>query len=113
MKLLPLGSVITVKNRKISIIGYGSVDKDETSTSGYFVVPYPIGFTNIEKVFFIPHNTEFEVVAEGYKTDPSDKVLDMLAKGFEMVKKIPYDDLLKINEAFRKVSLKQKEESNE
>lgn len=113
MKLLPLGSVITVKDRKVSIIGYASVDKDDISTAGYFVVPYPIGFTNIEKVFFIPHNTEFEVVAEGYKTDPSSQVLDMLAKSFEMVKKVPYDDLLRINEAFRKVSLKRKEESNE
>lgn len=104
MKLLPLGSVITVKSRKISIIGYGSVDKDETSTSGYFVVPYPIGFTNIDKVFFIPHDTKFEVVSEGYKTEPSEQVLDMLAKGFEMAEKIPYYDLLKINEVFRKVS---------
>ena len=109
MKLLPLGSVITVKDRKVSIIGYASVDKDEISTAGYFVVPYPIGFTNIDKVFFIPHNTPIEVVAEGYKTESSKQVLDVLAKGFEIAQKIPYDDLLKTNEAFRKVLLKQKE----
>lgn len=113
MKLLPLGSVITVKDRKVSIIGYASVDKDETSTAGYFVVPYPIGFTNIDKVFFIPHTTQFQVVSEGYKTEPSEQVLDVLAKAFDMAKKVPYDDLLRINEAFRKASLNQKEASNE
>lgn len=112
MKLLPLGSVIKVKDRKVSIIGYGSDEKDETMTVGYFVVPYPIGFTSIEKVFFIPHNTEIELVAEGYKTEPSEQALNLLVKSFEAAKKIPYDDLAKINEALKKLSLKQKEDSS-
>lgn len=113
MKLLPLGSVIKVNSHKVCIIGYGSIDKETASTSGYFVVTYPIGFTNIDKVFFIPHNANMEVVAEGYKTAPSEQVLDTLAKSFEMVEKVPYDELLKINEAFKKAAQKKKEANKE
>lgn len=109
MKLLPLGSIIKVNNRKLCIIGYGSADKEEQSVCGYFVVMYPVGFTNIEKVLFVPHYTEFEVAAEGYKTVPSEKILDTLAKSFEMVEKVPDEELLKIDAALKKIASKKKE----
>jgi len=112
MKLLPLGTIIKVNNHKVCIIGYGSVDKETSSTGGYFVVLYPIGFTSIEKTFFVPHNEKLEVIAEGYKTASLEKVLDTLAKSFEMVEKVPNEELLKINEALKKVA-QQKKEANE
>ena len=89
MKLLPIGTVIKVNNHKVCIIGYGSVDTEERSICGYFVVLYPVGFTGIEKVLFVPHYKDFEVVAEGYKTGISAKVLDTFGKGFEMIEKFP------------------------
>ena len=113
MKLLPLGSIIKVNNHNVCIIGYGSVDKDSVSTSGHFVVLYPIGFTSIDKTFFVPHNEEFELISEGYKTAPSEKVLETLSKSLEMVENVSYEELLKINKAFKKAVQKKKEANEE
>ncbi|WP_195451404.1 DUF4176 domain-containing protein [Anaeromassilibacillus sp. 1001302B_160321_C8] len=109
MKLLPLGSIIKVNNHKVCVIGYGSADKEEKSVCGYFVAVYPVGFTSIDKVLFLPHYADFEVVAEGYKTVPSEKILDTLAKSFEMVEKVPDEELLKIDAALKKIAAKKKE----
>lgn len=109
MKLLPLGSVIRVNNHKVCIIGYGSADKEERSVCGYFVTLYPLGFTGIDKVFFVPWDTAFEVIAEGYKTVPSEKILDTLAKSFEIVAKVPDEKLLEMGTALRKMSAGKKE----
>lgn len=103
MKLLPLGSVIKVNNHKVCIIGYGSDDKEEKSVCGYLVTVYPIGFTDIDKVLFVPHYTEFEIVAEGYKTELSEKVLDTFAKGFEMLEKVSDVELSKLDVAVKKI----------
>ncbi len=111
MRLLPLGSVVKLNQHKVCIIGYGSVDKEAGSVSGYFTVLYPLGFTSSDKVFFVPTDADMEVVAEGYQTAPSAKVLDLLAKAFEAVEKVPYEELLKVNEAFKKVA--SKKEANE
>ena len=70
--------------------------------SGYFVVPYPFGFTNIDKTFFVNHDLDFEVLAEGYQTKPSKQVLEMLGKSFEMVEKVSYEDMVKLNQAYEK-----------
>ena len=66
MKLLSLGTIIKVNEIKVCIIGYTSVEKEGTSVMGYLVVPYPLGFVNIDNVFFIPIHMDFEIVAEGY-----------------------------------------------
>lgn len=109
MKLLPLGTIIKVNNHKVCIIGYGSDDTEEKSLCGYLVVLYPVGFTSIEKVFFVPHYTDFEVVVEGYKTGISAKVLDTFAKSFDMIEKIPDEELLKISVALKKIAAKREE----
>lgn len=109
MNLLPLGSVIKVNNHKVCIIGYGSADKEGKSVCGYFVALYPLGFTGIDKVLFVPHDTNFEVIAEGYKTVLSEKILDTLAKGFEIVEKVPDEELLKMDATLKKMSARKKE----
>ena len=111
MKLLPLGTIINVNDNKLCIIGYGSVEKEATSISGYLCVMYPLGFTNIDKVLFIPYNLDFEIIVEGYKTIPSEQVLDTLAKSLEMVEKVSYDELLKFNAAYKKVASRKKEDA--
>ena len=85
MKLLPLGSVLRIKDKKVCIIGYTSVEEEATSIMGYVVVSYPLGFINIDKTFFIPLNLEYEILAEGYITKPYEKLLDTIGKGFEML----------------------------
>ena len=111
MNFLPLGSIIKVNGHKVCIIGYGAVDKDKTSVGGYFVVSYPLGFIGIDKTFFIPHNEEFEVLAEGYKTESSEKVLEVLAKSFQMVADVPTEEVMKISEALKELKKKEASET--
>lgn len=109
MRLLPLGTIIKVNEIKVCIIGYTSAEKDAAAVCGYFVVPYPLGFININKVFFIPQNMNFEIIAEGYKTKASEQILDTISKSFEMVEKLPYEELMKFQEAYKKIVSSQKE----
>lgn len=109
MKLLPIGTVIRLNNHKVCIIGYGSANKKEKSVCGYFVVLYPVGFTNIEKVLFVPHYAKFEIIAAGYNTAPSEKILDTLANSLKILEKVPNQEILKIHTAFEKISVRKKE----
>ena len=109
MKLLPLGTVLEVKTRKVSVIGFGSVDKESGSTAGYFVVPYPLGFVSAEKVFFIPHDEAFKVLSEGYKTDVSEQVLDLLARSFEAAEALSPEAIDHIQKAVKRAAAKAKE----
>ena len=104
MELLPLGSIIKVNNYKLCIIGYASSDNESSSEYGYFVVSYPFGFTNIEKTIFIPHSMEFELIAEGYKTDESETVLKMLYNGLEALRDIPQEKTAVFNDAYKKIN---------
>lgn len=101
MQLLPLGTVIQINNKKAFIIGYSSVEKDQVKLTGYFVVSYPLGFTNIDKVMFIPHDLNFSILAEGYKTKASEILLNTVSKSIEMAEKVSYDDLTKFNQFFK------------
>lgn len=101
MKLLPLGTVLKINNHKVFIIGYTSTEKDGKSVLGYFVVPYPLGFINIDKVFFIPYREDYEVLAEGYATDTSRQLLGRLAKTFTMAENLSTEQLAAINKAIQ------------
>lgn len=101
MELLPLGTVIQVNNNKAFIIGYSSVEREQVITHGYFVASYPLGFTSVDKMVFIPHDFKFKVLAEGYKTRASEHVLKTLSKSLEMVKTVSYDDLAKFNQLYK------------
>lgn len=113
MKLLPLGSVIKINEIKTCVIGYSFVEKDNTTIGGYFVVSYPLGFINIDKVFFVPQNSVFETLSEGYKTISSEKILNVFAKSFALVKKVSYKDLVKFNNEYKKLISIQKEGKEE
>lgn len=109
MKLLPLGTVIEINNCKACVIGYTSIEKESKTVCGYFVVSYPVGFTNIDKVVFIPCSSEFTVLVEGYKTLPSERVLDIIVNGIEVVKDISQEKLIRFNQMYRKINLSKEE----
>ena len=95
MSLLPLGSVIKIKNYKFCVIGYSSVDREQLVETGYLAVSYPLGFTSINKTVFIPKDANFDILSEGYKTEKSASVLDVIWKSIQIVDSVPNDKLLK------------------
>ena len=112
MKLLPLGSVIKVHDQKAFIIGYNSAEKEGATALGYFIAVYPIGFTSLEKTWFIPHDYEFEVISEGYTNEAFEKVVTNMTKTFETLMNVPTEDLLKVRDALKQAAEKKKEGNN-
>ena len=111
VKLLPLGTVIKIKNCKACIIGYSTTMRESKTICGYFLVSYPIGFTNIDKAVFVPADEQFEVLAEGYSTMISSKVLDMIADGIESLKDVSREDLIRFNQRYKEIMLSKREDS--
>lgn len=109
MKLWSLGTVLKVNRHKVCIIGYTSTGSELASVAGYLVVSYPLGFINIDKVFFVPAHAEYEILAEGYKTNVSERILETLQKGFEIIKSTPDEKLVKFNEEYKKIISQSKE----
>lgn len=68
------------------VVGYTSAKSQKETVYGYYTVPYPIGYIDINKTFFIPMTAEFSIIAMGYKTKDSVKLLDLLGKYYEMSK---------------------------
>lgn len=113
MDLLPLGTVIQVDEYMAFIIGYSSVEKNHATSTGYFIVSYPLGFTSIDKVVFMPHDYKFSIVAEGYKTVASAKLLKVLSTSLDSAKHISIEDIVKLNHFLSKSVHSKKEEMAE
>lgn len=101
MIYFPVGTILRVNDHKVCVIGYASDKKDETETAGYLTVLYPLGFTGVDKVFFLPADRQYTVVACGYETKASEQILETVRKGFETVKHIPRKDLVRLTEALK------------
>lgn len=113
MKLLSLGTVIKINDCKACIIGYSTTERDSKTISGYILVPYPIGFTNIDKAVFIPFDTKFDVLAEGYSTEISNRMLNLIFNGIDAVKDVPIEKLIQFNQKYKEFILSKREESKE
>ena len=109
MKLLPLGTVIEINNCKACVIGYTSVEKESTMICGYFVVPYPVGFANIDKVVFVPRDSEIDVLAQGYMTIPSERAIDAIAESLNIVSGVSQDKLMNFNQMLKESDLSKRE----
>ncbi len=102
MNLLPIGSVITVNEHKLSIIGYSNVKSEDKGKVGYYVVPYPVGYIGIEKTFFVPFDIEMTVLSEGYRTEATDALLKLLGDSLEMTKDMHSDTVEKLLSVYKK-----------
>ena len=114
MKLLPLGTIIKVNEHKLCILGYTTAEKENASVAGYFVASYPLGYINVDKMFFIPrYQEDLEVIAEGYRTADSGKALNAAANAFEKICNTPREQLLKSNQILREMIASDKEGNEE
>lgn len=81
--LLPLGSVVYLKegNVKIVIVGRGTVleEKDGDVYTDYLGFAYPTGFEPDDGVFFNKEDID-KVVFKGYVDDDEDRFLELYTK---------------------------------
>lgn len=70
-ELLPIGSVVLLKNgqKKLVLIGIKPVDTTNNTIYDYLAVPYPEGYIKEELTFFVNHDKIEEVISRGYEDD--------------------------------------------
>lgn len=94
--MLPIGSVITVNDINVLIVGYTSAKKQGKAVYGYYVVPYPLGYIDVGKLLFVPRETKFALISNGYRTEDSDKLVHFLEQHFELAKRVPEQEYLAV-----------------
>ena len=67
-KILPIGTVIKLKNRNAMICGYDYRNVNDKLLMHYILIPHPEGYTKASDIRIIPA-AGIEVVGMGYQTD--------------------------------------------
>ena len=80
-QLLPIGSVVLLKNgkKKIMIIGIKQTDLTTNTVYDYLAIPYPEGFVSQECMFFVNHEAIQEISFRGYDDDERKQFIGKLA----------------------------------
>lgn len=79
-----VGSVIDVQGGKFVVCGFRPFENDGTVGMGYLVVPYPLGFVNVDSFSLVSSDADYPVVHEGYRNKDAesyDNTLE-LARGY-------------------------------
>lgn len=84
-KVLPVGTIIDIKDNKFLIIGYSS--NDLNNEFGYLIVKYPLGYTKKEQILFLSENTPITVVYYGFNCTEYDEYLTAQKELFYSLKK--------------------------
>lgn len=67
--LEPIGSVVSIDDRRFVVIGHRMTRDGDDVGAGYVLVPYPLGFANADSLFVVPASRVGEVVAKGFSND--------------------------------------------
>lgn len=67
--LEPIGSVVSIDDRRFVVIGHRMTREGEGVGAGYVLVPYPLGFVDANSLFEVPASRVGEVVAKGLSND--------------------------------------------
>lgn len=82
-KMLPLGSVVLIKNavKKTVIIGYMQIgESDKTKLHDYVGIMYPIGTIGVGSQFLFDHEDIQDIIFTGYKNPEFDEMVAALEK---------------------------------
>ncbi len=109
--ILPIGSTISMSNTLFCIVGYADKEKNGKTVCGYTVVPYPLGYLNAEKVFFVPVDKVEKIISKGYENPSFEIYFQLVAKTFEYAEKISTSDLNNLIKKYQ--GILEKEKNNE
>ncbi len=102
-KIMPIGTIINKNNNIFCIVGYGDIEVNDKTICGYKMVPYPIGYLDIQRVFFISCEEPFVVISEGYSDSLSQKYLELIQKIFLLSEKIDRKQLDTMIKEYKRV----------
>ena len=104
MELLPIGTIIKKTEVKFCVIGYSGLKKEAKTQVGYFVVPYPVGYIDAEKAFYIPVTASVEVVSYGYQSKTSKELVKLLGIYYGAAQEIGEEKTAAIFKAYQKTA---------
>lgn len=61
-----VGSIIDIEGGKFVVCGYRPYDNEGTVGMGYLLVPYPLGFVNLDSFSLVPSDADYPLVHEGF-----------------------------------------------
>lgn len=84
-ELLPIGSVVLLKDgkKRVMIIGVKQTDTGTDTEYDYLSVVYPEGYINPETVFFFNHESIETVFFKGYEDEERDVFIERLADFYD------------------------------
>lgn len=107
--IVPIGSIVEIKESKYCVMGYGSINKDGKEIYGYYGVIPPVGFMNLENVAFIPYANVTNVLFTGYSTEASDMGVKFIEKSNELSEKYTTEQLLEFRARVSEIIRENKE----
>ena len=107
--IVPIGSIVEIKESKYCVMGYGSINKDGKEIYGYYGVIPPVGFMNLENVAFIPYANVTNVLFTGYSTESSDIAAKFIEKSNELSEKYTVEQFLEFRARVTKIIGEDKE----
>lgn len=83
-KLLPIGSVVILKNakKKVMIMGVKQRDLNTGHVFDYTALLYPEGFINKNSVFYVMHDAIETVFFRGYEDEEREQFVKMLEEHY-------------------------------
>lgn len=104
MELFPIGTIIKMQEKKFCIIGYSCAKKEEKTQGGYFIVPYPLGYIDAEKSFFVSAASPVEVISYGYQSKTSKELVKLLGIYYGVAQEIGEEKTAAIFKAYQKAA---------
>lgn len=68
-----VGSIIAIQDNKFMVCGYRPIEQDGAVGMGYLLLPYPLGFTNIESFSLVSADTDYPTVFEGFRNESAEQ----------------------------------------
>lgn len=94
MKILPLGSIVSIDGTQALTLGYTFLPCEDKQQIAYLVVPYPVGFTKADGLRAVPAKG-VEVIEQGYHTPLSDTLCTYIESIGGLAEKCTTEELKK------------------
>ena len=89
-----VGSVIDIKGGKFVVCGYRPYDMDGMVGMGYLLLPYPLGYRNLDSFSLVSADTDYPVVHEGYRNADAEAYDRLLEQTRAHGREVRFDDVL-------------------
>lgn len=89
-----VGSVIDIKGGKFVVCGYRPFDDGGKVGMGYLLVPYPLGFMNLDSFSLVSSETDYPVVHEGFRNEDNEKYDRLLEQARTLGRETTFEEAL-------------------